>query len=560
MDYDYVIVGGGSAGCVLAHRLSARAATNVLLIESGQDTPPGQVPADILETFPKAALNPAYKWMKLLAYTQSLRRNVPQSPVLYDQGRVMGGGSSVNFQAANRGAPADYDEWAEAGAAGWAWRDVLPYFRKLEDDHDFAGELHGKGGPLPVERMSRAEWCGFSTATARALEAAGLPYLEDQNGSFIDGYFAAAQNNRPGHRVSAAMAYLDAATRARPNLRILSHSHVQALLFEDGRATGVTVETPHGIETMHAREIVLSTGAVHSPALLMRSGIGPAAALQTLGIAVRADLRGVGENLRDHPGVPILAYLPSGSRVAMKTRPLQISFRYSSRVADCPPSDMYAAVFCRSGWHGVGRRIGMIMTWVNKSFSMGKVSLKTTDWRAEPQVELNLCDDPRDIARLKAGLRFIASLYDTGAMRAATRDPSALRFSTRGRAASAVNLKNAIVMEAAGLLLDGPAALRRGLMRQVISDGPALAALFADDMALEEFVRGTTMGIKHLSCTCRMGRADDPMAVTLKDGRVKGVAGLRVVDASIMPSLPRANTNLTTLMLAEKIADTMLAG
>jgi 5-(hydroxymethyl)furfural/furfural oxidase len=221
---------------------------------------------------------------------------------------------------------------------------------------------------------------------------------------------------------------------------------------------------------------------------------------------------------------------------------------------------MYAAVFCRSGWHGVGRRVGMIMTWVNKSFSAGKVSLKTTDWRAEPQVELNLCDDPRDIARLKAGMRFIASLYDTGPMRDATRDPSSLRFSTRGRAASAVNLKNAIVMEAAGLLLDGPAALRRSLMRQVISDGPPLEALFADDMALEEFVRGTTMGIKHLSCTCRMGRADDPLAVTLNDGRVKGVAGLRVVDASIMPSLPRANTNLTTLMVAEKIADTILAG
>src|SRR5579863_566513 len=144
MDYDYAIVGGGSAGCVLAHRLTSRAANRVLLIESGQDTPPDRVPADILETFPKAALNTTYNWMKLLAYTQSLRRNVPQSPVLYDQGRVMGGGSSVNFQAANRGHPSDYDEWAAAGAAGWAWQDVLPYFRKLEDDHDFANDLHGK--------------------------------------------------------------------------------------------------------------------------------------------------------------------------------------------------------------------------------------------------------------------------------------------------------------------------------------------------------------------------------------------------------------------------------
>ena len=246
MDYDYAIIGGGSAGCVLAHRLSARPANRVLLIESGQDTPPDQVPADILETFPKAALNPAYKWMKLLAYTQSLRRNVPQSPVLYDQGRVMGGGSSVNFQAANRGHPSDYDEWAEAGAAGWAWQDVLPYFRKLENDRDFANEFHGKGGPLPIERMKRAEWCGFSHATARALEEAGLGYLDDQNGPFVDGYFAATQNNTPAHRVSAAMAYLDAATRRRTNLRILSKSHVRELLFEGDRAIGATVETPQG--------------------------------------------------------------------------------------------------------------------------------------------------------------------------------------------------------------------------------------------------------------------------------------------------------------------------
>ena len=244
--FDYIIVGGGSAGSVLANRLSARSANQVLLIEAGQDTPPGQVPADIQEMFPKAALNPAYKWMKLVAYTQSLRRNYPRppTPLLYDQGKVMGGGSSINYQAANRGAPEDYDEWAALGATGWGWQDVLPYFKKLEDDADFGSDaMHGKGGPLPVGRMPRAEWSGYTRAVAEALEAANLPYLEDQNGRFVDGYFAATQNNRNGRRVSAADAYLGNDIRQRPNLRILAQSHVLELRRDGRKITGVRVAT-----------------------------------------------------------------------------------------------------------------------------------------------------------------------------------------------------------------------------------------------------------------------------------------------------------------------------
>ena len=546
---------------MLANRLTARAGNRVLLIEAGMDTPPGKVPSDILEMFPVAALNPAYKWMKLLAYTQSLRRNYPRppTPVLYDQGKVMGGGSSVNYQAANRGAPADYDEWAELGAAGWGWKDVLPYFRKLEDDADFDGEFHGKGGPIPVQRMKRQEWSGYSNAAARALETAGLRYLHDQNGTFVDGYFPATQNNRGGKRVSAAMAYLDDEVRRRPNLSILSKSHVLALMFEGRKAVGATVQTPQGVETVRAREIILATGAVHSPAMLMRSGIGPAAQLSALGIGVLQDLPGVGDNLRDHPGVGIMAYVTSGARVDMASRPLQLSFRYSSKIEDCPPSDMFTAVFCRGGWHGVGRRLGMAMTWVNKSFSSGRVSLQSTNPHDEPKVELNFFDDQRDLTRLKDGLRFLGALFDSAPMKEVTRSPFGGRLSQRAREASAVNVKNAVKMGAAGMLLDGPAKLRDAIIRNRISEAPELSVMMSDDGVLEEFVRSTAMGIKHLSCTCRMGEADDPKAVTLTDGTVKGVGGLRVVDASIMPNLPRCNTNLTTLMIAEKMSDKILA-
>jgi 5-(hydroxymethyl)furfural/furfural oxidase len=559
VDYDFIIVGGGSAGSVLANRLSARASNKVLLIEAGMDTPPGKVPADIKEMFPKAALNPAYKWMQLLAYTQSLRRNYPvPRPVLYDQGKVMGGGSSVNYQAANRGAPEDYDEWAALGAQGWGWQDVLPYFRKLEDDADFGGELHGKGGPLPVQRMPREEWCGYSRAVAQALEGRHLRYLPDQNGAFVDGYFSATQNNRGGERVSAALAYLTDGVRRRANLRILAQSHVKELLFEGRNAVAAIVQTPGGAETVRAKEIILATGAVHSPAMLMRSGIGPAAHLASHGVKVLQDLPGVGDNLRDHPGVGIMAYVTSGARVDLASRPLQLSYRFSSKVADCPPSDMFTSLFSRGGWHGVGRRLGLAMTWVNKSFSAGRVSLQSTNWSDEPKVELNFFDDQRDLVRLKEGLRFAAALFDAPAVKEVTRSPFGARLSTRARNASAVNFKNAVAMGAAGLLLDGPAPLRDAIIRTQIAEAPDLSLMMSDDAVLEEFVRSTAMGIKHLSCTCRMGGADDPKAVTLTDGTVKGVGGLRVVDASIMPNLPRCNTNLTTLMIAEKISDKIL--
>jgi len=562
--YDTIIVGGGSAGSVLAHRLSARSAHKVLLCEAGQDTAPDNEPPEIRDSYSGTAyFDPRFHWTELKVTTQVVSHNNPEQdrPPLrkYEQARVLGGGSSINGQLANRGAPTDYDEWEARGAAGWSWKDVLPYFKKVERDLDFDGPFHGKDGRIPVRRIPQEHWTGHSRAVAEACKLAGHRFVADQNGEFVEGYFPVTHSNQDEQRVSAAMGYLDRATRSRANLTISTNTHVMELLFDATRCVGVTAEVDGREQEFRGREVVLSCGAIHSPAHLLRSGIGPVGPLKAVGIPIVMGLEGVGQRLMDHPSIALSSFIHPGARMNEHTRRhIQVALRYSSGLPGVPAGDMFVAVLSKSAWHAVGAQIASLLTFVNKTYSeTGQVKLASRDPRAEPIVQFNLLSDRRDLDRLMSGFRKTAALQMSAPLRAVTDKPFPASYSDRVRKIGVVNAKNKVLTAIAAALMDGPPALRRYVIDTFVVEGFTFDEVMRDDEALEAFVRKAAIGVWHASCSCRMGRPDDPMAVVDTQGRVMGVQGLRVVDASIFPVVPCANTNFPTLMVAEKIAEAM---
>jgi 5-(hydroxymethyl)furfural/furfural oxidase len=555
---DYLILGGGSAGCVLAARLSEDPNKRVCLVEAGRDIAPGKMPAAIASRYPgRAYLDERNIWQRLTA------RMAAQGSRRYEQARLLGGGSAINALMTNRGAPDDYDEWGRLGAEGWSWDSCLPYFRKLETDCDFTGPLHGDAGPVRIRRTAPAFLSPFVKGVMGVLASRGLPTRADQNGEWQDGvYVGAIGVSEQGERIPVSVCYLTDEVRARPNLTLRTECVVDRVLFRGTQAVGARLLDRAGaVEEVQAQEVIVCAGAIHSPALLIRSGVGPLDQLLDLGVPLVADRPGVGGNLMEHPSIAVSALLTTQGRTPhVDEHHEQAIVRFSSGLPGTVPGDMHGAILSRSGWHSVGYRLGTMFFWVNKSYSRGRVQVTSLDPLQEPDVRFSMLSEARDLQRLKQAVRMGAETLSAPGLDPLRTVVFPSSYSPRVAKVAMPGRFNALQRGVLSLLLDIAGPLRGWVVRGLVTQGVTLDKLLADDRALSEFVRTNVGGTWHPSGTCRMGRLDDPQAVTLGDGRVIGVTGLRVCDASLIPAIPCANTNVPTIMMAERIADLIKAG
>lgn len=512
MKYDVVIVGGGSAGCTLATRLSEDPDRSVLLLEAGPDyTDIEQLPDELKLGHRQEAsdIESRFNW----AYKG---QGTPEQkvPMQVARGKVIGGSGSINGQVFLRGVPEDYDNWAAEGNDEWSYLNLLPFFRKLETDLNVRDDFHGTDGPIPVWRLPREDFMPVNDAFHQATVAAGFPEDPDMNNPDSTGTGALPMNNPNGIRMSAALTYLNP-NRHRLNLTIKADVSVRRVVFDDGRAVGVMVESGGETFTVEGSEIILCAGGIATPQLLLLSGVGPAGHLNELGIPVVKDLPGVGQNLRDHPLVVIELEPRDGVKLATVEPRIQSGLRYTAEGSNTRNDmQLFPSSFTglRSGDPLQGRSPdrpqGMRITCILKlADSAGELTLTSADPREPPHLEF----------------RYFETEWDRQRMREAVH--MSLKF------------------------LEHPAF------------GPLIERRISptdDDVAsndtLDAWLRQNVSTTQHTSGTCKMGPESDPMAVVDQYCRVRGLRNLRVVDLSICPNVVRANTNATAIVIAERAA------
>jgi choline dehydrogenase len=523
-EYDVVVVGAGSAGCALAGRLTEDPSLRVLLLEAGGSD-------DVLEVQIPAALYKVFRTRRDWNYTTEPQPGLDGRRLFWPRGKLLGGSSSINAMIYIRGAAADYDEWARlTGDDAWSYEHVLPLFRRMEDNARGADRWHGVGGPLRVEDLrSPHPW---TRAVVESAVAAGYPRNDDFNGAAQEGVGQYQVTQKRGRRWSAADAYLHPA-ESRPNLTVRTGALTTRVLVEGGRAVGVEYRCGGTTHVARAtREVVLSGGAVNSPQLLMLSGIGPADHLRSVGVEVVHDLPGVGANLQDHPLVPVISHVRSGRSL----------FRYES------PSG-YARWFAA--------RRGPLTSNIAESGLFNR----STPGLAEPDLQMHFIPakfwrqaevDP-DVDAFTACV-VLVHVASRGSVRLRSADP---------RWAPAIDAGYLTEQRDVDALVSGVEKAR-----EIASVGP-LARVLGEEWSpggpvhrpddLRRSVRQTLESLYHPVSSCRMGRADDEGAVVDPQLRVRGVEGLRVVDASVMPTRSRGNTNAPAIMSGDRAAG-LIAG
>jgi len=525
LEFDFVIVGGGVAGCILANRLSADPAVRVLLLEAGGSdrSPLIAAPGGMLPIM----MSGAHAWPYMSAPQQHLDGRMLYLP----RGKVLGGGSSINGMTYDRGFHSDYDRWAQAGNRGWSFADVLPYFRKLESFAPARNEWHGSDGPIQVTRAAQDH--PFARAFIAAGAQAGYPVTDDLNGETRDGFGAVDLTVGRGRRSSASSAYLRPVLK-RPNLTVLTRAHSRRVVFDGLRATGV-VFRKDGAETLAsaAREVILSAGAINTPQLLMLSGVGPADHLAAHGISLVHDLPGVGQGLQDHLAAhvkfrstkpwsmlrflnPFRGALALAQYLAFRTGPLaDPGMSVACMVRSDPALDepdikmlLVSALFGHNGrkmvpMHGFYAHIN-----VARPESRGSVTLASADPDAPPVIDQNYNATENDRRVLREGVRIARRVFAQAAF------------------------------------------------DEMRGEELAPGAQVQNDADIDAYIRAHAEADYHSTSTARMG--SDPMAVVDDRLRVHGLQSLRVVDASVMPHLPGGNTAIPVAMIAEKAADLIL--